>query len=145
MSLQHPSHALRLVPSRARGRRRSSLRDMHQCRAKRCVGPPHANRVPAPPCPCSETSAIQSAGAMQVQAISHVSTYGQAVGRVTLCLVEGGCCCPGVRSTRHVQERQVLHFSIVAGTVQGFRAVSLSTQSLENTPQHLLAVRKPNG
>ena len=82
---------------------------------------------------------------MQVQAIRHVSVYGQAVSRVTLCLVEGGFCCPGVWSTRHVQDRQVLQFSIVAGTVQGFRAVSLSTQSLENTPQYLLAVRKPNG
>ena len=66
VSLQHPPHALRLVPSRARGRRRSSLRGMHQCTAKRCAGLPYANRVPAPPCPCSETSAIQGAGAMQV-------------------------------------------------------------------------------
>ena len=117
MFLQHPSHALRLVPSRARGRRRSRLCGIHQCTAKRSVGSPYANRVPASPFPCSETSAIQSAGAMQVQVMRHVSMYGQAVSRVTLCLVEGGCCCSGVRSIRHVQDRQVLQFRIVAGTV----------------------------
>ena len=83
VSLQHPSHALRLVPSRARGRRRSSSRDTHQCTAKRCSGSPHASRVPEPPCPSSETSAIQSAGAMQVQATRRVSMYCQAVGQVT--------------------------------------------------------------
>ena len=84
VSLQHPSHALRLVPSRARGRRRPSLRDMHQCTAKRRFGSPHASRVPEPPCPSSETSAIQSAGATQVQATRRVSMYCQAVSQVTL-------------------------------------------------------------
>ena len=81
VSLQHPSHALRLVPSRARGRRRSRLCGIHQCTAERSVGSPYANRVPASPFPCSETSAIQSAGASQAQATRHASMYGQAVIR----------------------------------------------------------------
>jgi hypothetical protein len=84
VSLQHPPHALRLVPSRARGRRRPSLSDVHQCTAKRRFGSSHGSRVPEPPCPCSETSAIQSAGAAQVQAIRRVSTYCQAVSQITL-------------------------------------------------------------
>ena len=145
MSLQHPPHALRLVPSRARGRRRPSLRDVHQCTAKRCSGSPHASRVPEPPCPCSETSAIQSAGAVQVQATRRVSMYRQAVSQVTLCLVERGCRFPGVRTTRYAQNRQVLPFRIAAGTVQGFRAVPPSPRLLGHTPQYLLAVRKPKG
>ena len=132
--LQHPSHALRLVPSRARGRRRSSLRDMHQWTARRCVGSPHASRVPAPPCPCSETSAIQSAGAVQVQATRRVSMYRQAVSQVTLCLVERGCRSPGVRTTRYAQNRQILSFRIAAGTMRGFRAVRLSPRLLGHTP-----------
>ena len=84
MTLYSPNHALRLVPSRARGRRRPSLSDVHQCTAKRRFGSSHVSRVPEPPCPCSETSAIQSAGAAQVQAIRRVSTYRQAVSQITL-------------------------------------------------------------
>ena len=84
MILYRPSHALRLVPSRARGRRRPRLSDVHQCTTKQRFGSPHVSRVTEPPCSCSETSAIQSAGAARVQAIRRVSMFRQAASQITL-------------------------------------------------------------